>query len=268
MGVNFETIVGAGASAPWLVMVHGASHDRRIFSAQVQAFRLRYRLQLIDLPGHGLSADIPGPFGHVELAAHVLRSLQAAGVDRCHFWGTHTGTALGLLLAAEHPDRFRSLILEGPVLPGAVPTSAAEASREASKIARMHGVADAIDRWYRDGAWFEVIRARPLECRAEAHWTILSQFSGAPWLFDGVAAPVPEIETRAASIDVPVLLYNGEHDHPEFHDLAARIEALLPRATRSTIADAGGFPAWEFPERVNRLVADFLSGPASSPKHL
>ena len=56
-----------------------------------------------------------------------------------------------------------------------------------------------------------------------------------------------------------MLLYNGEHDVDDFVDTADRLEALLPRVTRATIADAGGFPAWEFPARVNDVIAGFLA---------
>jgi len=259
MAANYKTVVEAGADAPWFVMVHGMSHDHRVFSAQVDAFKDRYRIQLIDLPGHGLSADIPGPFGHVELASHVAGAMEKAGIARCHYWASHTGTALGLLLVSENADRFHSLILEGPVLPGRVPPSALTALQQAREIAQVDGVPGALRQWYDDGSWFDVIRDRPVECRADEHWTILSQFSGAPWLYDGKAKPVAPVDNQLASIDVPVLLYNGERDHPEFIDVSMRLEHLIPRSKRATIPDAGGFPAWEFPDRVNPLVANFLS---------
>ncbi len=259
MSANYKKVLGAGADAPCLVMVHGMSQDHRVFSAQVEAFEDRYRILLIDLPGHGLSADIPGPFGHIELASQVAGALAHAGVSRCHYWATHTGTSLGLLLASEKPHRFRSMILEGTVLPGHVMPSVDVAIRRARDAARGEGVSEALRQWFDEGGWFDVIRGRPEECRAEEHWTIVSGFSGAPWLYDGRAASVAPIDERLASIDVPVLLYNGENDVQDFIDVADRLEELLPRVKRATIPDAGGFPAWEFPERVNRLVADFLS---------
>ncbi len=65
------------------------------------------------------------------------------------------------------------------------------------------------------------------------------------------------IDARLAAIELPVLLYNGEHDLRDFVDAADRLEELLPRLTRAAIPEVGGFPAWEFPQRVNRLVAEF-----------
>ena len=132
------------------------------------------------------------------------------------------------------------------------------------EVARSEGVAEARRQWFDDAPWFEVIRRRPEECRAEGHRAIVSEFSGAPWLYQGRAAAVAPIDKRLAVLELPVLLYNGEHDLADFVAAAARLEELLPRATRATIPEAGGFPAWEFPHRVNRLVAEFLSSPSGA----
>ena len=77
-------------------MVHGASHDQRYFSSQVQAFQQDYRLLLIDLPGHGQSASSPGPYGFEEYAMSVLAAMDAAGVDETHYLASHTGAAVAL----------------------------------------------------------------------------------------------------------------------------------------------------------------------------
>ena len=57
----YELVLDAGTSAPWIVMVHGVSQDRRVFSAQVRDFSEAYRLMLIDLPGHGRSGALLAP---------------------------------------------------------------------------------------------------------------------------------------------------------------------------------------------------------------
>ena len=52
---------------------------------------------------------------------------------------------------------------------------------------------------------------------------------------------------------------NGEHDLPDFFQAADNLSALLPNCRRTLIADGGGFPFWEFPERVNAEVRSFLA---------
>lgn len=262
MAANYKTVLEAGDDAPWLVMVHGMTQDHRVFSAQVAAFKDRYRILLVDLPGHGLSADIPGPFGHRELAAHVAGAIDDAGVARCHYWATHTGTSLGLLLAVDKPDRFHCLILEGVVLPGHPMASVDATIGQARTVARAEGMAEALRRWFDDGAWFAAMHRHPEACRADAHRAIVNDFSGAPWFHEGPAAAVAPVDDRLAGLALPVLLFNGEHDVPDFIAAADHLEKLLSHAQRATIPDAAGFAGWEYPDRVNVLVADFLASQA------
>jgi pimeloyl-ACP methyl ester carboxylesterase len=70
---------------------------------------------------------------------------------------------------------------------------------------------------------------------------------------------VAPVEQDLKTLGVPVLAYNGEHDLDDFIEVAARLETLLPDIRRRAIPEAGGFPAWEFPARVNALVEDFLA---------
>ena len=141
MAAEYKIVREAGANSPWLVMVHGMSQDHRVFSAQVDAFRKHHPILLIDLPGHGLSSDEQGPFGHWEMAGHGAAAMTAAGSTPCHYWATHTGTALGLLLASREPDDFISLILEGAVLPGHGMASVERELQRARDTARNDGMA-------------------------------------------------------------------------------------------------------------------------------
>jgi pimeloyl-ACP methyl ester carboxylesterase len=251
-----EIIGDAGPSAPWLAMVHGMAQDRRVFDAQVNAFRDRFRIVLIDLPGHGLSADLPGPYGQGEMAHAVGAVLDSLGAAGLHYWGTHTGATLGLLLATRNPKQFSSLILEGPVLPGRPLDVVVEALERAGNLASANGVEAARERWFEEG-WFDVMRRCPDECRAAEQRAILADFPGRPWRHPGAA--VEPIEDALKTLETLVLLYNGEHDLPGFIAVADQLETLLPHVQRVRIPDAGGFPAWEFPDAVNTIAADFLS---------
>ncbi len=254
-----KTVTLAPEGAPWLVLVHALSGDHRVFDQQVRAFEDRYRLLLIDLPGHGLSAGVAGPYGHGELAVHVRAALDAAGLTRLHYWGTHTGAAVGLLLALDRPERFASLVLEGPVLPGRLPPSAARELAATLAVLEAEGVEAAKRRWFEQSAFFEVIRRRPEDCRAEQHRGIIAEFGGRPWSDPGEPLAVAPAEEDLKGLEVPVLAYNGEHDLTDFLEVAEELERLMPHVQRHVIAEAGGFPAWEFPARVNLMVSAFLS---------
>ena len=241
-------------SAPWLTMVHGATHNRRYFASQVEAFQAAYRLLLIDLPGHGASAGLPGPFGFEEYADSVLAALDAAGVETTHYLGTHTGSAVALILACRSPERFLSLALEGPPTPGGDMPSVTESMARCRATAREHGVDAARREWYEMGRWFDVIKAEPERCRADEHWDMLTAFGGAPWLDEMTPRPVLPVIERLPSVECPVLIINGEHDVRDFLQSGEEIEGRLPNARRVRIAGAGGFPMWEDPECVNEHI--------------
>ena len=273
---RFEVVSDAGrkgSAAPWLTLVHGATQHRGVFSAQVAAFRADFRLLLIDLPGHGLSASLPGPYGMGEYAASVRAAMDKAigeggveggmgeaGAERTHFWGTHTGAGVGLLLAAREPARFASLVLEGPVFPDRQPPYAVEMIAQVKRLAAGRGLDAARRHWWERSEWFEVMRRNPETCRAAGHLAMVSEFQGGPWLDTQAPARVASVDNRLAELGLPVLIVNGEHELADFVQAAGQLSSLLPHARRVVIADAGGFPLWEFPDRVNAEVRRFLRG--------
>ena len=255
---GFETVTEAAPSAPWLTMVHGMAQDRRVFSAQVAAFRDRFRLLLVDLPGHGLSSSLPGPYGLEEYAAGARAALEAAGVERTHFWGTHTGAGVGLLLACREPSLFASLVLEGPVLPGRLPPAVVEMMARVGELARGEGLEAALEHWWEHAGWFAVMREHPQATRAAEHRRLADLFQGGPWLDTRAPAQIAPIEPLLAQLRLPVLILNGEHDLDDFQEVAEALMGMLPDARRSIIAGGGGFPLWEKPEAVNAEVGTFL----------
>jgi pimeloyl-ACP methyl ester carboxylesterase len=258
----YETIESAGKDKAWLVMVHGLSQHLGVFSSQVESFRHRYRLLRIDLPGHGRSASIPGPYGLVEYAESVLAVLDHIGIAKMHYWGTHTGAGVGLLLAAaDQGKRFKSLILDGAVMPGVDLPSITAALSRAKTTARTSGIEVARREWFDQAAWFDVMRSKPEQCRSREHWLMISEFAGGPWLDTAPPRSVDSIEEGLRALATPTLLINGEHDLADFRMIANRVASLLPNAQQYVVPGGGGFPLWEYPREVNSRVSGFLLRP-------
>ena len=243
---------------PCIVMVHGFTHNHQYFSAQIPVFREQYRLLLVDLRGHGLSKNIPGPYGVEEYADDILQVMDATGIKEAHYWGTHTGAAIGLVLALRQPERFISMILEGTFLPGFSMPRAGELIERARKIAAQDGIQAALQDWYTHADWFEGIRRHPQLCRAEEHQAMTMQFSGMPWLSSDAPRAVTPVAAHLQEIAIPTLVYNGDSDLPDFKNAAGYLHQHLPSEKQQIIPETGGFPAWENPTPVNSLVMHFL----------
>jgi 3-oxoadipate enol-lactonase len=259
MTVYYTLLEQAGEYAPWLTMVHGFSHNQTYFHRAVAEFQADYRLLLVDFRGHGGSAKLPGPYGIEEYTDDVVAALDAAGIDKTYYWGTHTGAAIGLMLAFRQPNRLQSLVLESATLPGFNMPKVNELLDHARTIAQSQGIDAARCDWLEHADWFAYIQTHPERCRAAEHTAMVQKFEGAPWLSMETSRPLTSLVNQLAAIQLPVCLYNGEQDLPDFHRAAAEIEKGLTHVERHLIPEAGGFAAWENPQAVHPLVRRFLS---------
>lgn len=244
---------------PALVLAHGFGHDRHYWSAQLRALEPRYHLVAVDLRGHGRSPAPVAGYGASEYAADVLALLDRLGAGMVHWCGTHTGASVGLLLAAEWPERIASLILEGAVIPG-VPVPAVEwAQARARELAVEQGPDAARVWWLNESGFFDAIARDPETHRCDEHAAMIARFSCAPWLAGTAPAPVPDVVGRLRELRQPVMLINGAGDLPDFHATADTLARELRNVRRIVIPGAGAFPAWERPDAVTPLIDGFLS---------
>jgi pimeloyl-ACP methyl ester carboxylesterase len=256
--IYYETYGGKNSKTPWLTLVHGFTHNHNYFSTHIPRFQHRFRILALDLRGHGQSSSYLGPFGIEEYSQDISDILQQIGIEKTHYWGTHTGSAIGLRLALLHPDRFASLVLEGTFLPGYSMPRVQELLDRAKMVAKTEGVEEAKKDWLNNADWFDYIRNNPAECRAEDHNKMVFQFKGEPLLCMMQPKDVTYIADELSSINQPVLVYNGEHDMPDFLRAAAKLQSELPNVKCLKIPNAGGFPAWENPQKVQEYVKEFF----------
>ena len=256
--IYYKTVTAKGRQTSWLTMIHGFSQTHNYFSKQISKFQEDFHLFLADLRGHGQSVKAKGPYGIEEYADDIIAALDDAGIKKTHYWGTHTGAAIGLILALRHPDRFNSLVLEGTFLPGFEMPRVVELLNNARMLAKSDGVQAALENWIDYADWFSYIRNHPQECRFNEHKKIVYKFQGSPWLCNLEPKEVKPVADHLDEIHIPALVYNGKNDLDDFKKAALLMDARLPNVQHEEIADSGGFPGWENPKVVNNLVHSFL----------
>lgn len=103
----------ADASAPAVLLIHGAGQAGVVWSAQVAALAEAGRRPLaVDLPGHG-GSDGPPPASIAAAAAWSLRLLDSLAVESAAVAGFSMGALVALEMAARSPARVRALALCG-----------------------------------------------------------------------------------------------------------------------------------------------------------
>jgi pimeloyl-ACP methyl ester carboxylesterase len=60
-------------------------------------------------------------------------------------------------------------------------------------------------------------------------------------------------------VHLPTLVLTGDEDVADIHQIAERLAAGIPDASRATIADAAHLPNIERPDEFDRIVLGFLA---------
>ena len=102
-------------SGPPLVLIHGLGSARTVWKPIVPALTGSYEVITVDLPGHGQTPWVRGtPMDPPALAAHVLETLDACGIERAHLVGNSLGGWTALEMAGAAPQRVLSITALAP----------------------------------------------------------------------------------------------------------------------------------------------------------
>ena len=104
---------------PWrdagtILLQHGYARSSRFWHAWVPYLSRRYRVVRADLRGHGESPVDFDPAGGSTLEGYVddaLAVMDELGLASAHYCGESFGGIIGMVLAARHPARVRTLSL-------------------------------------------------------------------------------------------------------------------------------------------------------------
>lgn len=251
-----------GDGAP-LVLLHGFAGSHLIWSSHLPAFSRQWRVIALDLPGHGRTTS--PRFQMDQVAGDLLAALATLKVETFHLLGYSMGGRLALYLAARHPARVRSLILES-VSPGlhdpAERRARLESDEQLAQAIEREGVPAFVDRWER----LPLFATQTDEMRAALRPIRLSHTAA------GLAASLrgmgtgaqPSLWDALPQLRIPTLLLAGGRD-PKFAAIACQMAAMMPQTRLEIVQDSGHTIHLECPTVFRRLVLDHLSAWAAAP---
>lgn len=100
----------AGSGEP-VIMLHGTSGHLEAFVRNVAVLSRDYDCHAVDMMGHGYTESPEVPYRIPGYVQHVLDYLDAQGITSAHFIGESLGGWVAGRLAADHPERVRSLAM-------------------------------------------------------------------------------------------------------------------------------------------------------------
>ena len=125
-----------------LVMVHGLGGTSNSWFPQVESLARFFRVVRLDLEGSGRS-PATGALSIASFAADVIALMDALEIPTAHLCGHSMGTIVCQHIAAEAPERVKSLALFGPL--AEPPEAARQAIRDRGAAARKGGMAPIAD---------------------------------------------------------------------------------------------------------------------------
>jgi pimeloyl-ACP methyl ester carboxylesterase len=111
---NITMNYGQQGSGEPLILIPFLAADHACYAFQVAEYAKHFTCISVDLRGTGESDKPEGAYTTETLADDVAAFMRVVGIRRAHVSGLSLGTAVGMWLAAKHPDMVQSLSLHSP----------------------------------------------------------------------------------------------------------------------------------------------------------
>ncbi|NNC82584.1 MAG: alpha/beta fold hydrolase, partial [Flavobacteriales bacterium] len=106
-------------SAEWLLMIHGAGGSTRTWKRQVERLGKHFNLLIIDLPGHGMSAEkgVRDDAYTFSIISHrIWEVVDHHRIEQVHVLGVSLGAIIALRLEQLYNHRVKSVVLAGAIV--------------------------------------------------------------------------------------------------------------------------------------------------------
>jgi pimeloyl-[acyl-carrier protein] methyl ester esterase len=247
-----------GQGSP-LLFLHGWGASSMVFVQQVEYFSQKYKVILVDLPGHGKTTWKPISFN--DIADDMDCLLREMNVSPVSLVGSSMGGAVGLRFYERFPQRVERLIMVGS-LPRFcrnpdIPLGLDRAQFEKLKGQLEHKYPSILDIFFRSlftmeerenpkFQWIHQFRKQENIPRKEALIYFLDMLGKEDFL------------AMLKDIKIPLQFIAGDHDYICPPDSIAFLKEMLPQARFNTIEKSGHFPFLIKSAEFNRTVEQFL----------
>ncbi|MGH3563355.1 MAG: alpha/beta fold hydrolase, partial [Mycobacterium sp.] len=256
--------VESDGAGPPAVLWHSLFVDSTSFELLRPLLAHRRSLIVIDGPGHGRSGASPGPFTLADCARAAVVVLDRRGISGPVDWvGNAWGGHVGLTLAADAPQRIRSLVTIGTPVQA---ISASERLRQIYPLVALYRVVGPIGFTTR-ALTDALLGAQAVTAQPELARRVIDAFRRADrrGMFTAMCSAMLRRKafTRLGEVAAPTLMIAGRDDPTWNVAMAAAAVAQMPVATSMPSGGAGHVaPLLLNPDFLGRVIAEFWAAPA------
>jgi pimeloyl-ACP methyl ester carboxylesterase len=236
-----------GQGTPVLFLHGGLMFFDNAYAQQRDYFAVHHRVIGIDQRGHGHSPDGPWQLSYQLMADDTAALIQKLKVGPVDVVGHSDGADIALLLARDHPELVRRVVISGANLRGWSP-EVMEARKQlppAQLEEKVAGLAASLPAFFRT----DYAAVSP---DGPDHW--MSMVTKCFWLW-GQAIVIEPGDLK--KIQTPVLVVAGDHDFTSIEE-TTEIFRSLPHGQLFMVPGTGHGTFLNRPELVNLAIREFL----------
>jgi non-heme chloroperoxidase len=253
--------VEQGQGTP-VILVHGTLGDYRTWAPQVTEFSKWYHVVSYSRRYHypNLATGREGDYTYERHQKDLTEFLRNLNVGPVHLVGQGYGAVVAAMVAAEHPEMVRSLVLIEPIMDDflneRMQTSARYEREEIFGIIRKpmrkgdftRGVQQYVD-WAREGpAWDQLRPDLQLQKRENGN-SLTAQLEHA-------SAPQFGCDD-AKRIKAPTLIVSGNNPSPFSKASIDGLKSCVAGSTSAAVPNSGKAPNLDNPQEFNRLMMEW-----------
>jgi 3-oxoadipate enol-lactonase len=231
-----------------------------MWSAQAAHFSDRYRVVLVDPPGHGGSERLSAPFTFAECAQCVVDVLDGLGIERAHVVGNSWGGMIGGTFAATYPDRVGRAVLMNCTASAAGTRQKLEYGLLLRMARLLGGIRPPLTRSVLKAFLGPTtFRTRPdvvAFVRATVH---ADDLKSCAWAVRSVVPRRPDQRALLSRVRASVLVVAGIEDATFPNRETKAMADAIPGATFVVLDGVAHLAGLENPSLTNELIDDFLT---------
>jgi pimeloyl-ACP methyl ester carboxylesterase len=251
-----------GDSGTPVVLVHGSVADQGDWDRQIATFAQTHRVLVYSRRYHPPNQPVNddqtySPMLHAEDLAALLLQLDLAPA---HVVGSSYGAYTALVLALEHPELVRSVVLgEPPVMPLLNRTPEGDALRRAYFANVLDPARAAFARGDSIGGLRVFLSGEGLVARAGGN-LLAHAFELRREMLANREQYMPPLSCAdLGALHTGVLLLNGDRSPPVFHAITAELARCLQNDSTATVPGAGHAMHTSNPSYYNQVVLRYLA---------
>lgn len=239
-----------------VLLVAGLGGAGSYWNPQVPEFSRHYRVVLHDHRGTGRSERSMIAYSVEQMTTDLLGLMDALRIERAHLVGHSTGGAIGQIMAIEHPERLRSLVVANS-------WTKADAFFRRCFAVRKELLLKSGSAAYQHAAplflypgWWITAHAERLEQEERASLSTFPPVEIAASRIDAILAF--DLTTRLKEIRTPTLVICAKDDNLTPAYFSEELAQAIPGAHLALLERGGHACSQTMVEEFNKIVLSFL----------